>query len=68
MAASDGLTLQLAGVVINGATIAVGPSQVALDPRMVAGRSCVVMASTASRRRPGRPKTSDRTAHGIIHD
>lgn len=54
--AGDGLTVRLAGITINGQTIAGGPSQVALDPQTAAANSALQQAiATMAARQRGAP-------------
>jgi hypothetical protein len=52
VAASDGLTVQLTGITMNGQTIAAGSSQVALDPQTAAGNAAIERAIEAMAARP----------------
>jgi len=52
VAASDGLTVQLTGITMNGQTIAAGSSQVALDPQTAAGNVAIERAIQAMAARP----------------
>jgi hypothetical protein len=51
VAAADGLTVQLAGMTINGETVAVGSSQMTLDPQTAAGNAVIERALEAMRAR-----------------
>jgi hypothetical protein len=53
VAADGGLTVQLAGITINGETIAAGSSHVALDPQTEAGNAAIKRALDAMRSTPG---------------
>jgi len=52
VAAGDGLTVQLVGLVINGGTIAAASSQVALDPQMAASNAAIERAIAAAAASP----------------
>jgi hypothetical protein len=52
VAAADGLTLQLVGIMMNGGTIAAGSSQVALDPQTAAANATFERALAAAAGNP----------------
>jgi hypothetical protein len=53
VAADGGLTVQLAGITINGETIAAGSSQVALDPQTEAANAAIRRTLDVMRASPG---------------